>query len=167
MPSSNQSSPNNHDIELKLFPIKEDFSSSIAQGSHDTMREPIYDDFATPSGGLHGHHHLHHPSATPPRFLRSWADGFRRDPNQRITPKDPISDIMAGESGSLLTQQTSHNGRIPSGHSYDMRMAALSTAQSSLLRRLKGRHLQMIAIGGSIGTAFLCLDSRNFASAAS
>ncbi|KAK7951890.1 amino acid permease [Apiospora aurea] len=153
MPSSNQSSPNNHDIELKLFPIKEDFSSSIAQGSNGTMREPIYDDFATPSGGLHGHHHLHHPSATPPRFLRSWADGFRRDPNQRITPKDPISDIMTGESGSLLTQQTSHNGRIPSGHSYDMRMAALSTAQSSLLRRLKGRHLQMIAIGTGLFVA--------------
>ncbi|KAK8056725.1 Amino acid/polyamine transporter I [Apiospora rasikravindrae] len=163
MPSSNQSSPNHHDIELKLFPIKEDMSYSIAHGSNDTMREPVYDDFATPSGGIHGHHHIHHPSATPPRFLRSWADSFRRDPNQRITPKDPISDIMAGESGSLLTQQTSHNGRIPSGHSYDMRMAALSTAQSSLLRRLKGRHLQMIAIGGSIGTGLFVASGRSLA----
>ncbi|KAK7924620.1 amino acid permease [Apiospora marii] len=161
MPSSNQSSPNNHDIELKLFPIKEDFSSSIAQGSNDTMREPLYDDFATASGGLHGQQHLHHPSATPPRFLRSWADGFRRDPNQRITPKDPMSEILVAESGSLLTQQTSHNGRSPSGHSYDMRMAALSTAQSSLLRRLKGRHLQMIAIGGSIGTGLFVASGRS------
>ncbi|KAK8049111.1 amino acid permease [Apiospora phragmitis] len=157
MPYSNQSSPNNHDIELKLFPIKEDMSSSIAQGSNDAMRAPMYDDFGTASGGLHGHHHLHHPSATPPRFLRSWADSFRRDPNQRIMPKDPISDIMAGESGSLLTQQTSHHDRIPSGHSYDMRMAALSTAQSNLLRRLKGRHLQMIAIGGSIALGELAV----------
>lgn len=160
MPSSNESSPNNHDIELKLFPIKEDFSSAIAQGSNDTMLEPLYEDFATATGGLHGQQHLHHPSATPPRFLRSWADGFRRDPNQRITPKDPMSDILVAESGSLLTQQTSHNGRSPSGHSYDMRMAALSTAQSSLLRRLKGRHLQMIAIGGSIGTASLSFNSK-------
>ncbi|KAK8082999.1 amino acid permease [Apiospora saccharicola] len=163
MPSSFQSSPNNHDIELKLFPIKEDLSSSTAQGSNDTMREPFYDDFATASGGLQGQQNLHHPSATPPRFLRTWTDGFRRDPNQRITPKDPMADILVAESGSLLTQQTSHNGRSPSGHSYDMRMAALSTAQSSLLRRLKGRHLQMIAIGGSIGTGLFVASGRSLA----
>ncbi|KAK7987912.1 C2H2 finger domain-containing protein [Apiospora arundinis] len=175
MPSSNHigspntnTNTNQHDIELKLFPIKEDTSSSIAQqGSHDTMREPLYDEFATTasSGGTMSQqqHNFHHHNAAPPRFLRSWADGFRRDPNQRITPKDPMSEIMAGESGSLLTQQTSHNGRHLSGHSYDMRMAALGTAQSSLLRRLKGRHLQMIAIGGSIGTGLFVASGRSLA----
>ncbi|KAK9322789.1 amino acid permease-domain-containing protein [Lipomyces orientalis] len=35
---------------------------------------------------------------------------------------------------------------------YDMEAAAKRTAQSPLARCLKGRHLQMIAIGGSIGT---------------
>lgn len=39
---------------------------------------------------------------------------------------------------------------------YDVRRAAVQTANTSLVRRLKGRHLQMIAIGGSIGE---CLDN--------
>ena len=39
------------------------------------------------------------------------------------------------------------------GHPYyDLRSANLATAHSGLSRELKGRHLQMIAIGGSIGT---------------
>ena len=66
------------------------------------------------------------------RPLRSrFIDSFRRDPNAHATPK-----------GSL-----GGDGKV-----FDVEGAAQATATSPLQRHLKGRHLQMIAIGGSIGT---------------
>jgi amino acid transporter len=38
------------------------------------------------------------------------------------------------------------NGRL-----FDAKLAAYNTANTALVKKLKGRHLQMIAIGGSIG----------------
>jgi amino acid transporter len=37
------------------------------------------------------------------------------------------------------------------GRSFNAKQAAFNTANTLLVKRLKGRHLQMIAIGGSIG----------------
>lgn len=69
---------------------------------------------------------------------RSWttrfADSFKRDPNAHATPK--------GSVGA--------DGRV-----FDVESAAANTATSPLQRHLKGRHLQMIAIGGSIGTGLV------------
>lgn len=134
--------PNGHghpaDADTKgLIPIKEDMSS-LARGSSYSERAP-----PPPSSAA-----VYREGFVPPRFLQSWADGFRRDPNQRISPLDPIHDILTADAGSLRRPSLP---RTSGQHYFDMRMAALSTAQTSLLRRLKGRHLQMIAIGGSIG----------------
>ncbi|PGH02083.1 hypothetical protein AJ79_07720 [Helicocarpus griseus UAMH5409] len=63
--------------------------------------------------------------------IERFVDGFRRDPNARITKKDAASTSSRG---------------------FDMEAAISNTASTLLHRKLKGRHLQMIAIGGSIGT---------------
>ena len=68
--------------------------------------------------------------------VRIW-ESFKRDPNLRSTPHGVV-----GADGKV----------------FDVEAAAQATADSPLARKLKGRHLQMIAIGGSIGRLdFDCL----------
>ncbi|KAI9670366.1 MAG: glyceraldehyde-3-phosphate dehydrogenase 1 [Caeruleum heppii] len=67
---------------------------------------------------------------------------FKRDPNAHTTP--------AGAVGA--------DGKV-----YDVEAANRATAESPLSRKLKGRHLQMIAIGGSIGTGLFVGSGRALA----
>jgi amino acid transporter len=66
-------------------------------------------------------------------------DSFKRDPNAHVTHGGP-----AGADGT----------------GFDLEGAAQNTANSPLQRKLKARHLQMIAIGGSIGMEFLLVYVR-------
>lgn len=95
---------------------------SLAPGSSFSMRgEPTYDEEA------------------PPRYWSRFVDGFRRDPHSVFFAADSLE---GGDQG----------GRVHDGaHYYDLQSAMQETANSGLARKLKGRHLQMIAIGGSIG----------------
>lgn len=92
----------------------------------------------TTSGDMYG-------ESTPHRagIMTRMIDSFRRDPTAMTTPR--------AASGS-------------NGKGFDLEAAALRTAESPLARKLKGRHLQMIAIGGSIGTGLFVGSGKALAS---
>ncbi|KAI4153544.1 MAG: hypothetical protein LQ340_002260 [Diploschistes diacapsis] len=74
----------------------------------------------------------------PESFLMTTLNSFKRDPARSISRRDTWGA----------------DGRV-----FDAQKAARATAESPLVRRLKGRHLQMIAFGGSIGKdnlAYVC-----------
>ncbi|PQE12732.1 amino acid permease protein [Rutstroemia sp. NJR-2017a BBW] len=73
---------------------------------------------------------------------RRFVDSFRRDPTLTTTPPGVVGA----------------NGRV-----FNPQVAAAATANSPLARRLKGRHLQMIAIGGSIGTGLFVASGKSLA----
>ena len=66
-------------------------------------------------------------------------DSFRRDQLRELGPPPSIN--------------FGQNGR-----SFNAKQAAFNTANTLLVKRLKGRHLQMIAIGGSIGESMFVLQ---------
>lgn len=69
--------------------------------------------------------------------MRRFLQGFRRDPQSEFYSRDHADTIVRSNVGPY----------------YDLRSATVENAQTGgLMRSLKGRHLQMIAIGGSVGT---------------
>lgn len=83
--------------------------------------------------------------------LRSFLETFRRDSHARMTPGHAFVGShgnMSADSLPTAAHAREHHGR----NYYDIQAANYRTAHPLLAKELKGRHLQMIAIGGSIGT---------------
>ena len=82
-------------------------------------------------------------------------DSFRRGEGTRSNFSFSVTDANADHDGrpgptSGIAAVREHQGE----RYYDLRSANAKTASTLLARELKGRHLQMIAISGSIGTGF-------------
>lgn len=105
---------------------------SLTHGSSYSMREPDYDD------------------RPPPRFHR-FINSFKPDTNSTFFPSDHLSQV----NSSTATAR----GR-GGAYYYDLHLAAVESANTGLARKLKGRHLQMIAIGGSVGTGLFVASGK-------
>ncbi|EKD14061.1 uncharacterized protein L3040_007937 [Drepanopeziza brunnea f. sp. 'multigermtubi'] len=70
-----------------------------------------------------------------------------RPKGARFSSSKAFDSFRAAPNSHTFTPAIGANRR-----SYNQQAAAFNTANSLLVRRLKGRHLQMIAMGGSIGT---------------
>lgn len=68
------------------------------------------------------------------KLVSRTADGFRQDKSGYVSPTMSINGSIKG------------GRRVLNAHA-----AATNTANAPLAKKLKNRHLQMIAIGGSIG----------------
>ncbi|PNY23603.1 General amino-acid permease GAP1 [Tolypocladium capitatum] len=119
------------DVELNTLNNVEVKAESLTRGSSYSMREPDYE-------------------GRPPRRVGRMLDSFKRDPNSTLFPGNHL-----GQVNSVTVNSRSHGA-----HYYDLHQAALESANTGLARKLKGRHLQMIAIGGSIGTGLFVASGK-------
>ncbi|KAJ2905120.1 hypothetical protein MKZ38_006366 [Zalerion maritima] len=160
--------PDSWDVELNNLPIKTD--SLMAPGADPSLqREPLYEEPDNPQmwrraidsfkrdpestfsnviegsrsndyGWPRDHNGGYYYHRAPIMGITPYTD--EEDPGERRGgPGAPNNGVGGGGGGHHM------NG---GGHYYDLHMAAVQTARSSLARKLKGRHLQMIAMGGSI-----------------
>ncbi|KAM4059786.1 amino acid permease [Hirsutella rhossiliensis] len=120
------------DIELNTLNNLKVKEDSFTHGSSHSMREPDYERRATPR-------------------IQRFIDSFKRDADSTFFPSDHLSQVNS--------VSTAPNPR--GAHYYDLHLAAVESVNTGLARKLKGRHLQMIAIGGSIGTGLFVASGKS------
>ncbi|KYK58603.1 amino acid permease [Drechmeria coniospora] len=132
--------PRSH-VELKNLDIK---AESVTQASTESTGEA--DD------SHHRWQRHQQPSPRLPRHVQRFVNSFKADDSSaNFFPSDHLSQVNSGGSAA------------PRGYGpyyYDLHLAAVESANTGLARKLKGRHLQMIAMGGSIGTGLFVASGR-------
>lgn len=121
------------DIELNTLNNLKAREDSVIRGSSSSMREPDY-------------------KGRSQQGFRRFLDSFKPDEaSASFFPSDHLSQVSSGTGASR-----SHGDP----YYYDLRAAAIQSAHIGLARKLKGRHLQMIAIGGAIGTGLFVASGK-------
>ncbi|KAK4158484.1 glycoside hydrolase [Chaetomidium leptoderma] len=148
------------------FRPKEEGGSSFAQGSVLSMRG---------ASSYYSRQEQEQDREHAGRPVRRWLDSFRRDPGRHVTPASVMNTAEDRHRASMVGTRRSRDDSAPpqergrsreprqgggGGHYFDMHAANVGTANSLLSRELKGRHLQMIAIGGSIGTGLFVASGK-------
>lgn len=119
-------------------------SSFTAGSNYSTRHEPAYNHFPFRS----------RPGPGPGRVSR-FIDSFRRDPHARVASRRYVPPRPTSSPSGTGSDTDVEDGRY-----YDHKGAIYNTANPLLARELKGRHLQMIAIGGSIGTGLFVASGK-------
>ncbi|KAG5977286.1 hypothetical protein E4U55_006905 [Claviceps digitariae] len=82
-------------------------------------------------------------------------------PTANFFPHDPLTPVTSAHAPPHRTSTSSHGP--PHAHLDNTPFIAADIVHSPLARRLQARHLQMIAISGSIGTGLFILTGRALA----
>lgn len=126
--------PSEADLELKNLRQPKAKEESLTHGSSCSVRQqPVYE-------------------TRPPPRLQRILSSFKRDTSSTFFP----SHHLGHANGPAAHSVPGHGA----GPYYDLHLAAVASANTGLARKLKGRHLQMIAIGGSIGTGLFVASGR-------
>ncbi|CCC06446.1 unnamed protein product [Sordaria macrospora k-hell] len=151
------------DIEMAAYGSKG--GDSFAQGSSWSIREPF--GVGHVPAWARGRHRQDPP-------LRRFIDSFKRDPGRRVSThgiyghghpdqyryRDGTRASDQAADSSDPSSETPRGQQNHGSHYFDLHAANVRTANTGLARELKGRHLQMIAIGGSVGTGLFVASGK-------